>query len=300
MTIHRFIVDSRCIRPEDGLVKIDNPKQVRQLRKVLRLSVGSRLDVLDDSGALFRCVVEDLTSESALCTIVEVAPTGETSPRGGELVPSVRVFLPLIQNARFDFALQKLTELGVEEIVPFSSLRSRVKVENGAGESGDWERRSRRWLSIVREASEQCERIRTPRVVPPVDFATALSMLRKTEGQSTSGETAHFIAVARSEAPHLIQLLSPDRVADRIGVAEGESDTSRRSGSGDSGRATGASRVVSDISIFIGPEGGFAQAEIEAALAAGCRECSLGGGILRSETACIVAAFTALSIGEFL
>ena len=51
--------------------------------------------------------------------------------------------------------------------------------------------------------------------------------------------------------------------------------------------------------ILIGPEGGFADEEIEEAVAAGARPVTLGLRILRSETAAIVASALALSaLGE--
>ena len=46
---------------------------------------------------------------------------------------------------------------------------------------------------------------------------------------------------------------------------------------------------IRSVGIFIGPEGGFEEREIEAALRAGGVTVSLGGRILRTETAALTA-----------
>ena len=94
--------------------------------------------------------------------VVEVAEVLTAEPR------TVRytVVQALAKGDRSELALEMLTELGVDEVVPWQSTRSVVK----------WapdkvERALARWRSIVREATKQSRRFRVPRVSPPLTTA---------------------------------------------------------------------------------------------------------------------------------
>lgn len=110
--------------------------------------------------------------------------------------------------------------------------------------------RAQRWRRIVSEAAEQCGRGRVPAVDPPAPLEEA----------------------ARS-APGL-----------RLISWEGERALSLGS------YLRALEERPSTVSVIIGPEGGFAEDEVELARRAGCIPVSLGPRILRSETAGIVAA----------
>jgi 16S rRNA (uracil1498-N3)-methyltransferase len=110
--------------------------------------------------------------------------------------------------------------------------------------------RADRWQRIVTEAAEQCGRGRVPALDPPAPFEGAM-------------RTAPGLRLIPWEGERSQGLRSYLRALD------GRPDA---------------------VSLFIGPEGGFAEDEVEVARAAGCVPVSLGPRILRSETAGIVAA----------
>jgi 16S rRNA (uracil1498-N3)-methyltransferase len=110
--------------------------------------------------------------------------------------------------------------------------------------------RTERWRRIVTEAAEQCGRGRIPAVDPPVPLEEAVR-----------------------SAPGL-----------RLIPWEGERGLSLGS------YLRALEERPSTVSVIIGPEGGFAEEEVELARRAGCVPVSLGPRILRSETAGIVAA----------
>ncbi len=68
--------------------------------------------------------------------------------------------LVLTQRAKFEWILQKGTELGVSTFIPVITSRSLVR--ETAGES----RKVERWEGILREAAEQCARGRIPEMQP--------------------------------------------------------------------------------------------------------------------------------------
>lgn len=66
--------------------------------------------------------------------------------------------IPLLQEQKMSFVLQKATELGIDEIIPILTSRSMIKLENKE------EKKLERWNRIVKEASEQSKRLTIPKI----------------------------------------------------------------------------------------------------------------------------------------
>jgi 16S rRNA (uracil1498-N3)-methyltransferase len=77
------------------------------------------------------------------------------------------LLLALIKFDRFEWAIEKATELGVETIVPVETERSEKGLRTAAA------KRLERWRKIARESSQQARRARLPEVLPPAGFAEA-------------------------------------------------------------------------------------------------------------------------------
>jgi 16S rRNA (uracil1498-N3)-methyltransferase len=119
--------------------------------------------------------------------------------------------------------------------------------------------RSERWERIVVEAAEQCGRGRVPRVDQPIPFEDAVRGAGGAKLMPYEGERTEALG----------------RYLRRL------------------------SRRPEAVSLFIGPEGGFEDAEVALAVEAGAVIVSLGPRIMRSETAGIVAcALTLEALGE--
>jgi 16S rRNA (uracil1498-N3)-methyltransferase len=82
---------------------------------------------------------------------------------------SVIVAAALIRPERFDWLVQKATELGVEQIVPLETRFGAVRVTESRLAS-----RMERWCRIAREASKQSCRASVPRVHAPVSFLSLM------------------------------------------------------------------------------------------------------------------------------
>ncbi len=242
--MERFFVDP-------GVVKGDTADLDRQLlhrlRHVLRLRPGDRVILLDGRGVEYDAVLEEAPGAALRASII--------SRREESVEPDVRLALyqSIVKGDRFDWVLEKGTELGVAKFVPLVSGRGVVRPREGRVE------RMERWQRIVREAAEQCGRSRLPEVAPAMSLDDALA---SAEGL----------------------LLLP---------WEGEQETSLRQVL----RQALEGQKPKAVSLFIGPEGGFAPHEVQQAVQRGARTVSLGRRILRSETAGIVAA--ALTLYEF-
>ncbi|MDA8295853.1 MAG: RsmE family RNA methyltransferase [Actinomycetota bacterium] len=140
------------------------------LRHALRLRDGEIVATSDGHGAwrLCRVVVPDRAdrhrSDGALA--LEPASAVITDPPPPE---RAAVGFCLQKGDRADWTVQKLTELGVDEIIPLLSERTVVRLDDD-----DRRRRGDRLRRIAREAAGQSRRTRLPLVGDPVPLATAL------------------------------------------------------------------------------------------------------------------------------
>ncbi len=283
MTIHRFLIENAAIDLPGGTIKIVDGKQIKQISRVLRLGPEDCIDVVDEAGKVYHLRLLRLSPDAIEGSILSTTEPREAKPF------KLTVVLALLKGGNFESALTKLTEIGVDEIIPVvtdrtvvkpdfvetqsSSKKSRADLENRTTATADkTDNKSRRWMSIVKEAVEQCERFRAPKLFNVQSLEKALNDLTSTDNPPTI-----FICAERSQAPHLVTIVY-SRYTDRASPAVS----------------------TSDICIVIGPEGGFTDQEIDHAISLGCLPCRLGDNILRSETAAVVSAALVASFGEFL
>jgi RNA methyltransferase, RsmE family len=268
------MVPAQDIDTMAGVVRVTDNAQIKQITRVLRLRIGAELEFLDGHGNVYRCRITRAKRDVVEAEVLEHHAQGVA---GQEPQLKVTMILSLLKGTQFKTALAKLTEVGVHNIVPVVATRSVVAGKHDQ-EDGDDAARMRRWMSIIREATEQCERSVSPYMVNVQAFTEALNELQ------TLPKDAHrraFICTERSKAPHLMSYLYNELSAVSVG-------------------APSPAVPPSDIYIIIGPEGGFTAEEIDLALSIGCSPCSLGPTILRAETAAIFAASLVASFGEIL
>src|SRR5712692_7633733 len=131
------------------------PKEIaHQVRDVLRLNVGERLILLDNSGDEVVAAVTRSSKAGVEVHLLERRP--------GKREPGVRIVLcqGLLKSARFEWVLEKGTELGVSVFAPILCRRSMAGLED-AGPS-----KQQRWQRIIQEAAEQSGRSRLPELLP--------------------------------------------------------------------------------------------------------------------------------------
>ncbi len=135
-----------------------------RLRHVLRLRPGDHVVLLDGRGGEYEVALDDTNDASVRATVL--------SRREGTPEPKVRVVLyqSVVKGDRFDWLLEKGTEIGVAGFVPLLSRRGVVRPNQGRSE------RRERWLRIITEAAEQCGRSRLPELGPVTRLDEALAM----------------------------------------------------------------------------------------------------------------------------
>jgi 16S rRNA (uracil1498-N3)-methyltransferase len=232
--LRRFFVDASVLGEEQVTMTGD---LAHRLAKVLRYRAGDSL-VLTAAGETEYIVrLESVSAKGITGTVTGRRPA--PTEAGVEVV----VYQSLIRANRFDFVLEKGTEIGVARFVPMIAARTQVQ-EEASKARGD------RWQRLITEAAEQCGRGHLP----------------------TVGEAQPFERAVRT-APGL-----------KLMPFEGERDL--RLGE----YLRSLTEPPSAVSIFIGPEGGWEDAEVDLARDSGAVLVTLGRRVMRAETAAVVAA----------
>ena len=156
VTLHRFFLTG----PLPATRRRRRAHAVRRttahhLGRVLRLEPGDRI------------VVVGSDAREAEATLTHVGPESVRGDVDAAVVrparPRVSLAAGLARRERMEFAIQKVTELGVVEILPVQTARSVVRLdEDRAG------RRGERWRRIAEEAAKQSQRADVPLVRDPV------------------------------------------------------------------------------------------------------------------------------------
>ncbi len=206
--------------------------EARHLARVLRAKVGDSVSVFDGSGRAWPArVVSVGRSEVEL----ETGDPADELPRRG-LRLTLAVALP--KGERQKWLVEKLTELGVERLVPLVTERGVAEATPSAIE---------RLARSVIEACKQCGRNRLMGIAPPATVAE----------------------VVMSKCPQTIGLLA-DPNGGALDVA--------------------TLPQMDSVVTLVGPEGGFTDAEMTTARAAGFQAVTLAPHVLRIETAAIAMA----------
>ena len=162
--MHRFFVPAYWISGQDATLRGDT---ARQIRRVLRMSPGDEIVLLDNTGNEYRVRIAELTGDAVRGSVLLV------SDGMGEPATKVTLYQGTLKGEKFQWVLQKCTELGVTKFVPVVCQRSVTRGEDAWPDS-----RYPRWRKIVSEASEQSGRCLLPELGDPVRFTEACEEAR--------------------------------------------------------------------------------------------------------------------------
>ncbi len=163
---HVFVTDVEAPVMEDD--------DAHHLFRVRRLRKGELITVGDGAGRWRICRVGDTTGPGGL----EVEGPVVTEPRPE---PAVTVAFSLTKGARPEWTVQKLTETGVDTIIPMAADRSVVRWG-----PADVPRHYARLERVATEAAMQSRRAWLPTVTPLTSFAGAVSDLGPTGALATA------------------------------------------------------------------------------------------------------------------
>ena len=165
--MHRFFVSSQTI--DNGVVTLAG-QMAHQITNVLRLTAGSHIIVLDNSGWQMETELTEVSHFRVVGQIVR------RSLARGEPKIKVSLYQAMLKGNRLEFALQKGTEIGIVEYVPM--ITARCVIAN----LDDVNRKLERWQRIIQEAAEQSRRGRLPTIEPAMLLMQACERTRQSSG----------------------------------------------------------------------------------------------------------------------
>jgi 16S rRNA (uracil1498-N3)-methyltransferase len=229
------------VRPEDvGERELRlQGDEATHLVRVLRLGKGVQIVAFDGRGGEYVALVERVEADGVACRILD-----RTHTQPARTV-SITLGQGLSKADKFEWVIQKTTELGVSEVVPLISERviPQIAARRTATKVARWER-------VAREACKQSGRASIPRLWPPTPLDT-------------------FFAALQSADLKLV-------------LWEGEDTRLLRT-------VLAAFAEAATVAVVVGPEGGLTRPEVTRGATYGFLPVGLGGRILRTETAGLVA-----------
>ena len=217
---------------------------LHHIRDVCRQDVGDRFEVFDDG----RAFLVEVTSSSKREMVASIREVREIEPLP---YPRVRLAMAIPRFNVFEAVLEKMVEMGVEEIQPLFSDNSFLKTDSEA-----WRGKEARFQKIIQSATQQCGRGEKMRLMPAKKLSEFVRDLSSeiNRGEPVSGLFAYEVGTL------------PIKEALRQGA-----------------RNTQPKLVWA----FIGGEGGFSRDEVENFATLGFSAVTLGRQVLRVETACV-------------
>lgn len=180
--MHRLPTDTGTL--ENGEVAPD--KATGGHLKVLRPKDGEEFELFDGRGAVRRYRWN--AKQKRLSADGDIV-------RHPKAATEITLFACITKGQRWDWTLQKATELGVARIVPVISERTIVRI----GES-ERSAKAERWRKIAEEAARQSDAVWTPAIDEPTGFRAALA---------AAAATQCFVgAITNPPAPPLLRVIS--------------------------------------------------------------------------------------------
>jgi 16S rRNA (uracil1498-N3)-methyltransferase len=223
-------------------------ESAHHLGRVLRAATGQIYELSDGNSVRLARVVK-LGRETIEFALMDTVPTRVRQVESTML-------LSIVKFDRFEWAIEKATELGVSAIVPLVAKRSESALVAAAV------KRAVRWQKIVVESAQQARLLKPPLLHPVARVADGF---KNAAGGASGNPGPRIILSEREAAPPIRKVLGDIPVAAARGAV-----------------------------LAVGPEGGWTDEEFVVSASCGFAEVSLGANILRTETA-VVAALASIN-----
>ncbi len=236
--MQRFFVENI-----DGDIAEISGSEAHHLKDVLRKKVGDAVFLFDGKGNEYKAEIERIGELEIRLKVV--------SKEQKDIEPKIKInlFQSIPKLKKFDFIVEKSTELGVSKIIPIISERTIPELSLRA------KAKQSRWQKIAMSASKQCGRTVVPEICSVTNFQDAVKSVCISKNPP---ESISLIPWECETKTTLKKLLTTYHLS------------------------------LTTFNLFIGPEGGFSNTEIERARKCGVIPVTLGKRILRTETAPIV------------
>ncbi|RIW37594.1 16S rRNA (uracil(1498)-N(3))-methyltransferase [Bacillus salacetis] len=224
---------------QEGSLVVIEGENFHHIVRVMRMGKDSLFYVVFPNGASAKVQIETISSDCLEAKVVQ----WETDEK--EMPVEITIVSGLPKGDKLELIIQKGTELGAKEFVPFTADRSIVKWDEKKAK-----KKTERWEKIAKEAAEQSHRQHVPVVHSPVSLKELLSLAADYDHKIVAFEED----AKAGEQSNLAAILQAAKPGHRL------------------------------LAVF-GPEGGLTEKEVETLKGHGFVSCGLGPRIMRAETA---------------
>ncbi|MEH6946696.1 16S rRNA (uracil(1498)-N(3))-methyltransferase [Bacillus sp. JJ634] len=238
--MQRYFLENKQVNEQNIMITGDD---YHHITRVMRMEPGAEIIVVNKDGQTAIAEISEITNDAVVGAVIEWKNEEK------ELPIHVTIASGLPKGDKLDYIVQKGTELGALEFIPFIAARSVVKWDSKKAS-----KKIERLQKIAKEAAEQSHRS----VLPAVKEQMTVSQLIQYAKNFDYKLIAFEEEAKRGETARLAKVL------------------------------TEAKRGQSILFVF-GPEGGLTTEEVEKLSEAGFAACGLGPRILRTETAPLYA-----------
>ncbi|WP_044747690.1 16S rRNA (uracil(1498)-N(3))-methyltransferase [Bacillus alveayuensis] len=235
--MQRYFVDQ--FKDEMKNKAIITGDDVHHISRVMRMKKHDQVICCSKDGYTAMCEIEHISNDQVTCIVLK------WMEMNNELPVRVQIASGLPKGDKLEWIIQKGTELGAAQFIPFIAARSIVKLDAKKAE-----KKKERWRKIAKEAAEQSHRNAIPTIDAPVTFQELLKRSKSADLKLVAYEES----AKKGESSSLYQALSS--------LLPGQT-----------------------IIVVFGPEGGMTEDEIRQLEQVGFISCGFGPRILRTETA---------------
>lgn len=144
----------------EGKIVVDDKADVNHLKNVFRVKIDEKVRAVDGERE-YLCRVAELEKKSVTLVIDEILEDRFSTK------VKVDAAIGILKNDKMDLTIQKLTEIGINRIIPLNTKRGVAKVSE----------KKDKWDLIVKEALKQCQGVK-PLII---DEVTKIEKLKLSE-----------------------------------------------------------------------------------------------------------------------
>lgn len=197
--MQRYFIKGEIIQ-EKQIIEMD-AEQSHHIRKVLRMQIGERIEIVDSAKRLY------------IAEVIELMPVTiqlqQELQQQVELPIEVTILVGLSKGEKLDWIVQKATEMGVHTIIPVIMKRNMVKWTSDKAA-----KKVERLQKIASEAAEQAHRLQIPMITNLLTVEEAI--------QVASNRTAALVAfeevAKQGERAQLVETLQQLQAGDSLAI----------------------------------------------------------------------------------
>ena len=170
--------------------------QSHYLKNVLKLKTSMKVRLFNGSGYEYLGIINKISKNSVNVAVLSKEKKHNESPL------KVNLIVAISRASKFDYLIQKLTELGVSSITPIQSERSEIKIR-----SKDQSKKIEHWEKIAISACQQCDRDGPPKIHWIGNFSSTVTT-RSENAKFMLEPSAKYTLSAITKEPKEICILS--------------------------------------------------------------------------------------------